>query len=305
MTVFGYLFSIFLTVKERYYRLPSVPSRDHGLTLLFFWTLGFATQNLVFVNIKHSDWWFNLATTKDKVEMGLFIARYIISLLIFVIGLKAPALSGNNQDYESMNQRTEEENASTWRDSLKKLRRLFPFLWPRKSIVLQFRVVFCIILLTMGRVINVYVPIYNKKIVDSLSGPEPSFRYDWILLYVGLKFLQGGGTGSMGLLNNLRSFLWIRIQQYTTREIELELFSHLHHLSLRWHLNRKTGEVLRVMDRGTDSITNLLNYIVFSITPTIVDILVAIGFFIAAFNYWFGLIVFITMTLYISKFFKI
>jgi ATP-binding cassette subfamily B (MDR/TAP) protein 6 len=82
---------------------------------------------------------------------------------------------------------------------------------------------------------------------------------------------------------------------------QVELFKHLHGLSLRWHLSRKTGEVLRVMDRGTESITNLLNYILFSIFPTIVDILVAVGYFIAAFNGWFGLIVFTTMSLYIGK----
>lgn len=105
----------------------------------------------------------------------------------------------------------------------------------------------------------------------------------------------------MGVLNNFRSFLWIRIQQYTTREIEVELFAHLHSLSLRWHLNRKTGEVLRIMDRGTDSITNLLNYILFSIAPTIIDILVAVVFFVTAFNIWFGVIVLITMALYIGK----
>lgn len=81
----------------------------------------------------------------------------------------------------------------------------------------------------------------------------------------------------------------------------MELFRHLHSLSLRWHVGRKTGEVLRVMDRGTDSINNLLNYIIFSILPTIVDIVIAIVFFITAFNIWFGLIVFITMALYIGK----
>lgn len=81
----------------------------------------------------------------------------------------------------------------------------------------------------------------------------------------------------------------------------MELFRHLHSLSLRWHLQRKTGEVLRVMDRGTDSINNLLNYILFSIVPTIVDIIVAVVFFITAFNAWFGLIVFVTMVLYIGK----
>lgn len=105
----------------------------------------------------------------------------------------------------------------------------------------------------------------------------------------------------MGLFNNLRTFLWIRVQQYTTREIEIELFRHLHQLSLRWHLQRKTGEVLRVMDRGTDSINNLLNYIVFSIAPTILDLLVAVAYFVYAFNWWFGLIVFLTMFLYIGK----
>lgn len=122
-------------------------------------------------------------------------------------------------------------------------------------------------------------------------------------MYVGFKFLQGGGTGSMGFLNNFRSYLWIRIQQFTTREIEVELFRHLHSLSLRWHLGRKTGEVLRVMDRGTDSINNLLNYILFSILPTIVDILIAVVFFATTFNWWFGLIVFATMFFYIRKFF--
>lgn len=126
-------------------------------------------------------------------------------------------------------------------------------------------------------------------------------RWDWILIYVTFKFLQGGGTGSMGLFNNLRSFLWIRIQQYTTREIEVELFAHLHSLSLRWHLGRKTGEVLRIMDRGTDSITNLLNYIIFSIAPTIIDILIAVVYLSITFNWIFGMIVFVTMALYICK----
>lgn len=137
--------------------------------------------------------------------------------------------------------------------------------------------------------------------VDSLTIEPIEFRWDFVLIYVTLSFLQGGGTGSMGLFNNLRTFLWIRVQQYTTREIEIDLFRHLHQLSLRWHLQRKTGEVLRVMDRGTDSINNLLNYIVFSITPTILDLIVAVVFFIYAFNWWFGLIVFLTMFLYIGK----
>merc|ERR1719376_1409177 len=121
------------------------------------------------------------------------------------------------------------------------------------------------------------------KIVDALAGTDtpgnvPVFAWQLIAGFVGLKVLQGGGTGSQGLLNGLRTFLWIRVQQYTTREIQVGVFAHLHRLSLRWQLSRKTGEVLRIMDRGTSSINGLLSYIVFNIVPTLVDILVAIVF---------------------------
>lgn len=62
----------------------------------------------------------------------------------------------------------------------------------------------------------------------------------------------------LGFVSNLRTFLWIRVQQFTSRQVELRLFSHLHELSLRWHLGRRTGEVLRIVDRGTSSVTGLL-----------------------------------------------
>ncbi|XP_055303857.1 ATP-binding cassette sub-family B member 6 [Sitodiplosis mosellana] len=300
LTCISFLFSIWLVLKERFYLLPSVPTRGHGLVLLIFWTLVFVNENISVMNLKKEQWWiYVFATIRDKVEMSMFVTRYVCSLLIFVLGLKAPGIASNREDdYIHLENDGNNENRSTWANGWRKLRTLMPFLWPKKSFGLQFRVVFCISLLVAGRFINVLVPIYNQKIVDSLA--SKSFCWDWILIYVGFKFLQGGGTGSMGLLNNLRSFLWIRIQQFTTREIEVELFSHLHNLSLRWHLARKTGEVLRIMDRGTDSINNLLNYILFSIAPTIIDILIAVVFFSVTFNWYFGIIVFATMVLYIA-----
>lgn len=299
---FGY--AICLMVKERHYLLPSVPTRGHGLVLLIFWTLLFIVENLSFINMRHEDWWFNLTNTTDRIEMTFFVLRYVGCLFIFVLGLKAPGIARNpGENYSTLppneNDTAADESRSTWSTAWLRTKRLAPFLWPARNGWLQLRVIISIVLLIFGRILNVYVPIYQKHIVDSLIGTE--FRWDWICLYVLLKFLQGGGAGTMGFLNNLRSFLWIPVQQFTTREIEVELFRHLHSLSLRWHLSRKTGEVLRVMDRGTDSINNLLNFILFSIVPTIVDILVAVVFFIAAFNWWYGLIVFVTMGLYIGK----
>ncbi|KAL5012194.1 hypothetical protein ScPMuIL_010745 [Solemya velum] len=106
--------------------------------------------------------------------------------------------------------------------------------------------------------------------------------------------------GTTGFLNNIRALLWIGVQQFTTRRVQLKLFTHLHGLSLRWHLQRKTGEVLRVVDRGTNSINNLLNYVVFSILPTIVDIIIAIVYFVTVFNYIFGVVVFLAMAMYLA-----
>lgn len=309
LTVIVYPYSVYILKVERHKLLPSVPPRGHGLVLLGFWTLAFMAENLAFVNIGKLEWWFHLNTLTDQVEMALFVLRYVSNLVIFALGLKAPGIPNYAApEYRTLpngpSQRSRyyqgrpEDNSSTWRNAWYKIKTLAPFLWP-KSFMLQLRVVFCFGLLIGGRLINLYVPIYNKWIVDSASETPLLFRWDLVLIYVTFKFLQGGGVGSMGLLNNLRSFLWIRIQQYTTREIEVELFRHLHSLSLRWHLGRKTGEVLRVMDRGTDSINNLLNYILFSIVPTIIDIIIAIVFFVSTMNKWFGLIVFVTMSLYI------
>ncbi|MEQ2213799.1 hypothetical protein XENOCAPTIV_021170, partial [Xenoophorus captivus] len=95
----------------------------------------------------------------------------------------------------------------------------------------QVLVLFCLGLLGVERAINVFVPIYYKNI------------------------------GASGFVSNIRSFLWIRVQQFTNRAVQVRLFAHLHSLSLRWHLGRKTGDVLRSIDRGTSSINSLLRSI--------------------------------------------
>jgi len=215
---------------------------------------------------------------------------------------------------------------STFADIWRKTRMLLPFVWPKGNLFLQILVLICFLILIAGRGVSLLVPIYYKKIVNELTpsssasygstnnsesffgldltfaineNQQVTFPVELIIVYVFLRFLQGGAVGSIGLLNNLRVFFWIKVQQYTSRTMQVDLFAHLHALSLRWHLGRKTGEVLSVMDRGTSSITNLLNYIIFSIIPTFADIGVAVVYFIIAFDAWFGLIVFVTMAFYL------
>ncbi|XP_037068889.1 ATP-binding cassette sub-family B member 6, mitochondrial-like [Pollicipes pollicipes] len=318
-----WLLSLRLIMLERGFMLPTVPVRGHGLPLLLSWTLLLAGQAVMAVNVRSADWWFKLSSTSDYVEVTLYAIRLSGCLFLFLVGFRAPGIAWV-EDYIPYQRNVQGQNnpraaggaarrqpgeaafvaaeGSAWRGTCGKLARLLPFIWPRRDVGLQLIVIFCMALLVGTRVINVYVPLYYKYIVDGLTEtaghPRPVFLWQDILVYVGLKFLQGGGVGSMGALNNLRGLLWIKVLQYTEREVQVDLFAHLHQLSLRWHLSRKTGEVLRVMDRGTSSINSLLSYLVFQILPTVADITIAITFFSAAFNAWFGLIVFITMLLY-------
>ncbi|ODM99680.1 ATP-binding cassette sub-family B member 6, mitochondrial [Orchesella cincta] len=315
-----------LVIRERIYMLPAPPARGHGVILLMFWTAAFAFENLALLNIYSEDWFFKLKNPKDIVLLSIYVCKYVFTGGVFILGIRAPGIPTvrHSESFTRLHPNGDDEqrgtvsSGSAFGNLRHKIKLLMPFIWPSKSLALQFNVLICLVILVAGRVTNLFVPIYNKKIVDSMTllnssssddrtfsfsfGAGPShlaFRWDFVLIMVGLKLLQGGGAGGTGVLNNFRSLLWINVEQYTTREVQIEFFGHLHRLSLRWHLQRKTGEVLRAMDRGTDSINNILNYLLFSIFPTIADIIIAISFLTSSFNVWFGLIVFIAMVLYL------
>uniref|UniRef100_A0A8C9E2K1 ATP-binding cassette sub-family B member 6 n=1 Tax=Phocoena sinus TaxID=42100 RepID=A0A8C9E2K1_PHOSS len=237
----------------------------HSPGLLLLWTVAFAAENLALVSWNSPQWWWARANLSQQVQS------------------------------------TEGPPRSTWQDLGRKLRLLSGYLWPRGSPALQFVVLICLGLMGLDRGLNVLVPIFYRDIVNLLTQKAPWSSLVWtVITYVFLKFLQGGGTGSTGFVSNLRTFLWIRVQQFTSRQVELRLFSHLHELSLRWHLGRRTGEVLRIVDRGTSSVTGLLSYLVFNVIPTLADIIIGIVYFSMFFNAWFGLIVFLCMSLYLA-----
>ncbi|XP_071102435.1 ATP-binding cassette sub-family B member 6-like [Haliotis cracherodii] len=310
----AWIISLRLMSLERNYALPSIPTRGHGLVLLLFWCLAFVRENLAFVSWWSHKWWWYMDSVENHLEFGFWVVRYVFTLALFIMGLKAPGLSHMKYDIlvnDMSGGGVGGQSTSTWSNIMQKLRMMIPYCWPKGNVLLQLTVLMCLIILAAGRVINVFVPIYSKLIInsltpsketsgDDLTAPTLSFRWDYILVSVGLSFLRGGGAGTSGLLNNIRSFLWIKVQQFTTRRVQVKLFNHLHQLSLRWHLQRKTGEVLRVVDRGTNSINSLLSYLLFNIVPTIADIVIAIVYFITAFNYIFGVIVFLCMALYLT-----
>ncbi|CAB3401793.1 unnamed protein product [Caenorhabditis bovis] len=222
----------------------------------------------------------------DKMDRTFYFIELSLILAILAAKPLSRLLSGSRGD-------------SAFSDFSRKIATVFPYIWPRKSVGLQLRVLISLVLLIIGRLINLVLPLYSKWIVDGLAEPE-TFAYSMIFIAGALKFLQGNGAMG-GFLNSLRTYLWIPIQQYTTREIEVGLIAHLHSLSLRWHLSRKTGQVLRIMDRGTNSVNNILNYILFNVAPTIIDILIAVAFFFTSFNITFGCLVLITMAGYMTS----
>ncbi|KAL7746422.1 ATP-binding cassette-type vacuolar membrane transporter Hmt1 [Sorochytrium milnesiophthora] len=179
----------------------------------------------------------------------------------------------------------------------KKLKRLAPFLWPERQVGLQLLILATFAVLLFGRVVNPFVPYQYKRVVDMLTSTQntsPGLPIGPISLLIGARLLQSS------LLSNLQSFLWLPIGQYTTRNISVRMLRHLHSLSLRFHVMRKTGEVLRVLDRGTSSIVSILQMLLFTLGPVIVDIIIAVGVISVAFDVYFGLIVFCTMACYVA-----
>lgn len=312
LSMLGWACAVALLRLERRRVLVRDQTRGHSALLLVFWAMAFAAENLAFISYYSPHWWWGLEDQEKQVEFALWLVRYIGTGTLFFLGFKAPGLPRKpymlliNQDERDVEHSQPlldgaEESQSTWLGFREKVRLMLPYMWPQKNFLLQLLVLLCLGLLGIERAINVFVPIYYKNIVNELTGGSSwKSLATTVCIYVFLKFLQGGGAGASGFVSNMRSFFWIRVQQYTNRVVQVRLFDHLHSLSLRWHLGRRTGDVLRSIDRGTSSINNLLSYIVFSIVPTLADIVISIIYFITYFNAWFGLIVFVCMFVYLT-----
>ena len=190
-------------------------------------------------------------------------------------------------------------------------RQVAGFVWPRQLGV-QMHLLACFVLLLAARVLTLLLPLTYKWMIDELAeitsaraagGPGDSAGFAEAVAkvwpYMLALFLMGGGGGVSGILSNIRSALWIKVQQETTKRCSVAVFDHLLHLSAAFHVNRKTGEVLRIIDRGTSSLSSVLSAVVFNLAPTFFDIAVACIFFAAEFEVSIVVLVATTMATYI------
>lgn len=187
--------------------------------------------------------------------------------------------------------------SKSWWEYIRGYSLFFPYLWPAKSLRLQITVVVCFTLVMLARVVNVMVPIQAGAITDTLSGEHGIYSgvpWGQILLYIFYRLLQGNN----GLLGALRGTLWVPISQYSYQELSTASFEHVHGLSLDFHLGKKTGEVLSALSKG-NSINTFLEQITFQVFPMLIDLAVAIGYFLIAFDAYYALVVTIVTFAYL------
>ena len=169
------------------------------------------------------------------------------------------------------------------------LAQLTPYLWRYK-----WRVLAALACLVLAKVATVSVPLVFKAMIDDLSTPQ--FATVLPLLLLGL---YGALRFASSLFTELREILFARVSQESVRRIALEVFRHLHSLSLRFHLERQTGGVTRDIERGSRSIGSLINYALYSILPTLVELLLVLAILVARYDRVFVLITLASLTAYI------
>ena len=182
------------------------------------------------------------------------------------------------------------------RDDIKTLRSLAPYLWQYKG-----RVIAALIALIIAKLATVAVPLALKEIVDSLDASKA----EQITLPIVFLLAYGVLRLATSSFNEMRDSLFARVRHGAMRNMSHKVVGHLHRLSLRFHLERKTGAITRDLERGTRSVSSLLNYMVFSVLPTLIEVgLIAI---ILLINYsaWFAAITFVTVAIYIAFTMKI
>ncbi|SOY87293.1 ABCB family ABC transporter ATP-binding protein/permease [Cupriavidus taiwanensis] len=164
------------------------------------------------------------------------------------------------------------------------VRNLLPYVWHYK-----WRVMLALACLVAAKVANLGVPVLMKRLIDSMNITAGDPRA-LLAVPVGLIVAYGMLRLSATLFTELREILFSKVTQSAVREIALQVFRHLHALSLRFHLDRQTGGMSRDIERGTRGIQSLISYSLYSILPTLVEMALVIGFFILHYDIWFAAI---------------
>ncbi|KPF65488.1 metal ABC transporter permease [alpha proteobacterium AAP81b] len=151
------------------------------------------------------------------------------------------------------------------------LRRFLPYLWPRSQPSLRARVAASLVLVLVAKGINLIMPFAYKGAIDAMSGPAGQAG-EAALLAIALVGAYAAARFGGVLFDNIRNAIFERVGQEAAQQLALDVFAHIHCLSLRFHLERRTGSLTRIVERGTKSIDIMLYFILFNIFPTIFEL---------------------------------
>jgi ATP-binding cassette, subfamily B, heavy metal transporter len=177
------------------------------------------------------------------------------------------------------------------------LRQLLPFLWPERRPDLRWRVVVALIALFASKVVTVWAPFAFKDAVDLLSGKGVAATA--VAVTVSLILAYSFARIMMVVLAQIRDALFARVGQNAVRELSITTFRHLHALSLRFHLERRTGGLSRIISRGTQGIDTLLRYSLFNTFPTLIELVFVCAIMAWNFGWLYAVVTFVTVIVYI------
>lgn len=177
------------------------------------------------------------------------------------------------------------------------LSRLFGYLWPKDSVELRVRVVLAMVCLVAAKVAVVFVPVFYKDAVDALTGDSVS---GIVALPVAIVLSYGTARVLSLAFGELRDAIFARVGQRAIRQVALEVFRHLHAMSLRFHVDRQTGGLSRTISRGVSAIEVLLRFSLFNIIPTLVEIMLVFAILWFALDIYVALVTIVTVIVYIA-----
>jgi len=193
----------------------------------------------------------------------------------------------------------DEQDTSLDASSLQIIRRIVPYLWPKSDRGVRIRVVLSISMLILAKLIAVATPFFYKEAVDALTANDQSSS--WLLAVggTGLVIAYGASRQLNILFQQLRDLIFVTVGQGALRAISLQTISHIHQLSMRYHISRKTGGLSRIIERGVKGVSFLLRFMLFNIGPLILELVMISIVLVTFFDAWYLLIVAATVVSYV------
>jgi len=179
------------------------------------------------------------------------------------------------------------------------IQRVAPYLWPPGQFWVKWRVVVALLLLLASKMVAIVTPLFYKWAVDSLSGVAPGPGTIMALGAVGLTVAYGVSRLMNVGFQQLRDVVFNRVGQRALRLIALRTFRHIHALSMRYHITRKTGGLSRIIERGVKGVDFLLRFLLFSMGPLALELLMTAAVLFFLFDVWYLVAVLVTITLYV------